>query len=59
MYSWDYAINHNENEDENVISNVKMSDQKYISHRYDLNRPMSKNGHRYSEYKKWYQFDDA
>ena len=50
LYSWDYAINHNKNEDEN---------EKYRSHKYDLNRPRSKNGHRYSKYKKWYQCDDA
>ena len=40
QYSWDYIINHNENEDE--IKN----------HRYNINRPMSRHGHRYSKYKK-------
>ena len=35
-------INHNENEHEN----------KKISHRYDINRPKSRHGHKYSKYKK-------
>ena len=34
-------INHNENEDENENK----------SHRYDINRPMSRHGHKYSKYK--------
>ena len=32
--SWDYTINHNENEDENR------------SHRHDINRPRLKHGHK-------------
>ena len=35
-------IDHNEIEDEN----------KKRSHRYDINRPMSRHGHKYSTYKK-------
>ena len=41
-YSWDYTINHNENEYEN----------KKRSHRYDINRPRYGNGHKCSKYKK-------
>ena len=37
------TINHNENGDEN----------KNRSHRYDINRPRSRNGHRHSKYKKY------
>ena len=43
LYSWDCTINHNENEDEN---------EKNKSHRYDINRPRSSHGHKYSKYKK-------
>ena len=43
LYSWDRTINHNENEDEN---------EKNKSHRYDINRPRSSHGHKYSKYKK-------
>ena len=39
LYIWDYAINHNENEDER-------------SDRYDINRPGSRHGHKNSKYKK-------
>ena len=42
LYSWDFTFNHNENEDENWKS----------SHRYDINRPRSRHGHKYSKYKK-------
>ena len=34
LYSWDYTIIHNENEDEN----------KNTSHRYDINRPRPRHG---------------
>ena len=37
LYSWDYKINHNENEDE----------MKKGSHRYDVNRPSFRYGHKY------------
>ena len=43
LYSWDYTINHNENEKR--------------SHRYNINRPTSRHGH-YSKYRPWYD-DDA
>ena len=39
--SWDYTINHNENEDENR------------SHRHDINRPRLKHGHKNSKYRKY------
>ena len=42
LYSWDYAINHNENGEE----------EKNGSHRYDINRPRSAHGHKYGKYKK-------
>ena len=42
MYAWDYNINHNEDEDE----------MKNRSHTYDIDRPESRHGHKYSEYKK-------
>ena len=35
---------------------VKM---KKRSHRYDINRPRSRHGHRYSKYKKVSRYDDA
>ena len=41
LYSWDYTINHNENEDEN---------DKKISRKYDINRPRPEHGHKYSKY---------
>ena len=42
VYSWDYIINHNENDDEN----------EHRLHRYDINRPRSRHEHKYSKYKK-------
>ena len=42
LYSGDDTINHNENEDEN---------EKRL-HRYHINRPSSRHGHKYSKYKK-------
>ena len=42
LNSRDYTINHDENEDENEKR----------SHRYDINRPRSRHGHKYSKYKK-------
>ena len=36
-----YMINHNKNEDENEKR----------SHRYDINRPRSRHGHKYGKYK--------
>ena len=38
LVSWDYMINHNENEDENES-------------KYDINRPRSRHGHKYSKCK--------
>ena len=40
LYSWDYTINHNENEDE--IGKR--------SHRYNIKRPRSRHEHRNSKY---------
>ena len=40
LYSWDYTINHNENEGEKR------------PHRYDINKPRCRRGHEYSKYKK-------
>ena len=37
--SWDYASNHDENENEKM----KMKNR---SHRYDINRPKSRHGHK-------------
>ena len=48
LYSWYYAINHNENED----------GMKNKSHRYSINRKKSRRGHKYSKYKVP-QYDDA
>ena len=42
LYSRDYTVNHNENEDENEKR----------SYRCDINRPRSRNGHKYNKYKK-------
>ena len=42
LLSGDYTIYYNENGDEN---------EKSRSHRYNINRPSSRNGHRYSRYK--------
>ena len=41
LYSWDYMINHNENEDGNQKK----------SHEYVINRPGSRYGCKYSKYK--------
>ena len=42
LYSWDYTINRNENED-------KMKNR---WNRYDINRPRSRHGHKYSTFEK-------
>ena len=42
LYSWDYRINYNENEDENGKR----------SHKYYIIRPRSVHGHKFSNYKK-------
>ena len=42
LHSWNYMINHIEDEDENEKK----------SHKYDINRPRSKHGHKYSKYEK-------
>ena len=42
LYSWDYIINHNENEDKNEKR----------SNKYDITRPRSRHEHKYSKYKK-------
>ena len=41
MLFWDYKINYSENKAETKIR----------SHRYDINRPRPRNGHKYTEYK--------
>ena len=41
LYSWNHMTNHSENEDE----------KKNISHKYDICRPRSRQGHNYSNYK--------
>ena len=41
LYSWDYTGNHSENEDENEKRSQK----------YDIIRPRSRHGHKYSKYK--------
>ena len=43
-YSWDYTTNHNGNEDEN--------EKPLRSLRYDISRPRSRHGYKYSTYKK-------
>ena len=42
QHSWDYTVNHNKNEEQNEKR----------SHRYDINRPRSSHGYKYSNYKK-------
>ena len=39
LFSWDYTINHNENDEEQII-------------RYDINLPRSSHQQKYSKYKK-------
>ena len=46
LYSWDYTINHTENEDEK-------KKKKNISHLYNINRPRSRYRHKYSKYKNY------
>ena len=40
LYSWDYTINHNENEDENNRSHIYD----------DINRPIARHGPKFSKY---------
>ena len=43
LYSWDYKINHNANEDENETR----------SHRSNINRPGSRHEYKFREYKRY------
>ena len=40
LYSWDYTINHNENEDENNRSHIYD----------DINKPIARHGPKFSKY---------
>ena len=49
-FKWGYMNNENENEAENE-KYLKQINIKYISSRYDINRPWRRHGHKYIRYK--------